>query len=405
VSAFASLRYRDYRLLWTGAITSNVGTWMQNVALAWYVLELTGSAFWVGAVGFAQFVPMWFSPLGGVLADRFDRRRILMVTQTWLMLSALGLAVLASTGRGTIGPVMLITLASGVAFAADAPARHAYFPQLVPREAMVNAIALNSAQFSAARVLGPAIGGPLVATVGAEPVFWINTLSYLAVLFALLAIRARREPAPAEGRPPVRLLEGLVYVWRHRLLRVLILSLAVVSVFAAPLHTLLPVFARRVYDMGPLAFGALAAAHGLGSVFGALVLGRSGRVRPASIAWGIALTGVLLVAMGLIPVFWAGLVLVMGVGGTYLFTISATNSTIQTESDEAFRGRVLGVFLVAFGGLFPIGSLIAGAVADRVGAPATLVGGAVICVAWGLGLLWRARRQPRPEREPQVSPA
>jgi predicted MFS family arabinose efflux permease len=405
VTAFESLRYRDYRLLWIGAVLSNVGTWMQTTALAWYVLELTGSPFWVGAVGFAQFVPMWLSPFGGVLADRFDRRTILLVTQTWMMLSAVALGLLASTGGGSIGPVMLITLATGLAFAADAPARHAYFPQLVPRRSMVNAIALNSAQFSAARTVGPAVAGPVVALVGPEPVFWINAVSYVAVLLALLAIRTRREPAPPGGRPPVRLGEGLAYVWRHRTLRLLIVSLGVVSLFAAPVHILLPVFARSVYGMGPLAYGLLAAFHGLGAVIGGLVLGRIGRVRPRAIAWAILLCGGALAAVGLIPFFIAGLVLVLAVGGTYLFAISATNSTIQIESDEAFRGRVLGVFLTAFGGLFPIGSLVAGAVASQIGAPATTIMGAAVCALWGLGLLWRARRRPLAEAEPQVTPA
>ncbi|HWC33000.1 MAG TPA: MFS transporter, partial [Actinomycetota bacterium] len=290
LTAFHSLRFRDYRLLWAGAVISNTGTWMQNVALSWYVFTLTRSAFWVGAVAFASFFPMWLSPLGGVLADRFDRRRILLATQSVMMIAATALAVLVGTGRATLAPVMGLTLLGGFAFSIDAPTRQAFFPSLVPRDAMVNAIALNSAQFSLARVIGPAIAGTMIAAFGVAPVFWINAVSFLAVLAALTTVRER--PRTMEGEAPAQgLRAGLAYAWRHPVIRVLIASIAVLSVFAGPISALLPVFADEVFRRGPTGLGALAAAMGAGSVLGAIVLGRIGRVRPRMVAAGVALAG------------------------------------------------------------------------------------------------------------------
>jgi MFS family permease len=404
MTAFRSLRYRDYRLVWTGAIISNTGTWMQNVALSWYVLQLTGSAFWVGAVTFFNFVPMWLSPLGGVLADRFDRRRILLVTQSAMMVAALVLGVVSAAEGAGIVAVMLLTLLSGLAFAVDAPTRQAFFPSLVPREAMVNAIALNSAQFSLARVIGPAIGGVLVATVGVTPVFWVNAASFLAVLGALAAVRSRPVAAsPDARRTPSGLRAGLRYAWRDPMVRVLILSVAVLSVFASPVSALLPVYARDVFGRGAGGFGLLAAALGVGSVIGAVALGRLGRVRPGMIAAGLALAGIALVGLALSRIFVLGLVAMLVFGAAYLFAISATNSQIQISVDESVRARVLGLFLLAFGGLFPLGSLVAGAVATRIGVETTTIAGAAICVVWGAGLAWRWRRVPRPEVEPAPS--
>lgn len=397
MGAFDSLRYRDYRLMWFGSIVSNVGTWMQIVALSWYVLQLTGSVFWVGAVNFVNFAPAWFSPFAGVLADRVDRKKILLATQTSMMLTSAGLAILVATGHGSIWPVLLLTFVAGLAFAADAPARHAFFPSLVPRDKMVNAIALNSAQFSLARVIGPAIAGGMIATVGPTPVFWINAGSFLAVLAALAAVRSTFDARAARERPPARLREGLTYAWRHPVIRPMLLSIAVISLFGAPISALLPGFAREVYGRGPQAFGFLTTAMGTGSVLGAVLLGRTGRVSPRIIGAGVALSGAALAAFGATDIFGVGLGLILVFGAAYLFTISATNGQIQTASEDAMRGRVVSLFMVAFGGLFPVGGLVAGAVADRVGVQATTIAGAAVCLAWGLGLVLRWRPQARPQ--------
>jgi MFS family permease len=389
MGAFEALRYRDYRIIWIGSILSNSGTWMQFVGLSWYVLELTGSVFWVGAVNFVNFAPAWLSPIAGAMADRFDRRRILMVTQSTSMVASLALGTLVVTGTGSIWPVMAVTLLSGLAFAADAPARHAFFPSLVPREKMVNAIALNSAQFSLARVVGPAIAGPLVATVGAGPVFWINAVSYLFVLGALAAVPSRFRPTPPEERTPVRVRDGLAYAWRHPVIRPLLVSIAVASLFAAPISTLLPQFSKEVFGRGARGFGFLTAAMGTGSVLGAMLLGRFGRLSPRRIGVALATAGISLIVFAAVGLFGVGMATMLVFGMAYLYTISATNGQLQTTSDDAFRGRVLALFMVAFGGIFPLGSLIGGAVADRIGVQATTIAGASACLLWGLGMVVR----------------
>jgi MFS family permease len=390
VGAFASLRHRDYRLMWIGSALSNTGTWMMWVALSWHVLQLTHSAFWVGAINFANFFPMWLSPLGGVLADRFDRKKVLLVTQSVMMVDGAALAVLAGTGHATLWPVLLLTLILGFVFAMDAPARHALFPTLVPRETMVNAIALNSAQFSLARVIGPAIAGPLVATVGVTPVFWANAGSFLAVLVALWLIRSPYR-GPEAGQPRVTILDGVRYAWRHPLVRAMLLAILVYSLFGAPIQALLPVFADEVFARGARGFGLLAAAMGAGSVVGAVVLGLLGRVSVRIVGVGLALSGASLIAFASVGSFALAVPLVLVFGGMYLFSISAMNSRIQTSVDDAMRGRVVGLFMMVFGGVFPVGGLIGGAIADRIGAPLTTGVGAAVVLLWGLGLAWRNR--------------
>jgi MFS family permease len=391
VGAFDSLRYRDYRLMWIGSALSNTGTWMMWVALSWHVLQLTQSAFWVGAINFANFFPMWLSPLGGVLADRFDRKKVLLVTQSVMMADGLALAVLSGTGHASLWPVFLLTLLLGFAFAIDAPARHAFFPSLVPREAMVNAIALNSAQFSLARVIGPAIAGALVATVGVTPVFWANGASFLAVLLALWLVRSPFQGLEP-GQPRATVADGVRYAWRHPVVRAMLLAILVYSLFGAPIQALLPVFADEVFGRGARAFGLLAAVMGAGSLVGAVVLGRLGRVDTRIVAVGLALSGASLIAFAAVGSFVVAVPLIFLFGGLYLFTISAMNSHIQTAVDDAMRGRVVGLFMTVFGGVFPLGGLLGGAIADRVGAPITTLGGAAVVAAWGLGLYWRFAR-------------
>jgi MFS family permease len=377
--------------MWAGSVLSNTGTWMMWVALSWHVLQLTGSAFWVAAINFANFFPMWLSPLGGVLADRFDRKKVLLVTQSVMMVDGLALALLTQTGHATLWPVLGLTLILGFTFAADAPARHALFPSLVPRDAMVNAIALNSAQFSMARVIGPAIAGPIIALAGVAPVFWINGASFLAVLGALWLVRSPYRGAQP-GRPRITLVDGIRYAWRHPVVRVMLIAITVYSLFGAPIQALLPVFADEVFGRGARGFGVLAAAMGTGSVLGAFLLGRSSRVTPRVVGIGLAVAGASLIAFAAVPSFPVAVPLVFAFGGAYLFTISAANSQIQTSVDDAVRGRVVSLFMTVFGGIFPVGGLIGGAVADRVGAPITTLVGASVVLLWGLGLAWRAWR-------------
>jgi len=405
VGSFDSLRYRNYRLLWTGAILSNVGTWMQSVGLAWYAFLLTRSAFWVSMVTFVNFLPTVLSPIGGVYTDRLDRKRILLVTQSFMMLDAAVLAVLAWVGHPGLFPVLALTFGQGLAFALNGPTWQAFIPSLVPPEAMVNAIALNSAQFSLARVVGPAIGGTLIVAAGPGLVFGINALSFVAVLVALVLIRVPYHQPSREVSVGELLRSGLRYTWRQRRIRTMIATIAVASFFGAPVLALLPVFAADVFGRGAGGYGSLVAAMGAGSVLGALGLGRLGaRVSPGMVAATLLALAVSLVLFAALPSYPAGLALMVLYGAAYLFTVSGTNGDIQLHVDEAYRGRVLSIFMLAFGAGFPIGALLAGAAAQAIGAPATTVVGAAACSVWALGLGWWWYRKPATGTAPALEP-
>ncbi len=394
MGSFDSLRYRNYRLMWTGAVLSNIGTWMQAIALSWFVFLLTRSAFWVSFVTFINFFPTVISPLGGVYTDRLDRRRILVWTQSVMMVDAAVLAVLAWTGHASLFAVMALTFGQGLAFAFNSPTWMAFVPSLVPPEALVNAIALNSAQFSLARVIGPAIAGVLIGvwTKGAAVVFAINALSFVAVLVALTKIRTAPVPRAPERRVRDLLIGGITYTWANRRIRSMIGAIAITSFFAAPVTALLPIYAARVFGRGAGAYGSLFAMMGLGSVIGALAVGRVGnRLSPSIIAGALVGVGVVLGLFASIHSYVAGMVLMVLYGATYLFAVAATNSDIQIHVDEGMRGRVLSIYLLAFGAFFPLGSLVAGAVAQSVGVATTTAVGAVVCALWGLQLLVRFR--------------
>jgi MFS family permease len=394
MGSFDSLRYRDYRLLWTGAALSNVGSWMQSIGLAWYVYQLTGSAFWVAFTTFANFIPTVLSPVGGVYSDRFDRKTILLLAQTGMMLAAGLLAVLAWIGRANLTVVMVLTFAQGLAIGFNGPAWMSYVPSLVPPEALVNAIALNSAQFNLARVIGPAIAGPIVATSDRGPaiVFAINAVSFLAVLVALGRIRTgSRSRSRVHGVWDL-LVGGLRYTWAHRRIRSMVVAIAVMSFFAAPANSLLPIFAAKVFGRDASGYGILAAAPGLGAVAGALILGRLGhRVGPAFVAGAMVGAATALALFAVTPSFYAGVALMFLYGASFLLFVSGNNSDVQLQVEEDMRGRVLSIWILAFGLAFPLGSLLSGLVAEAVGAQATTFAGAVACGAWGVVLVWRNR--------------
>jgi MFS family permease len=377
---------------------------MQFVALAWYVFELTHSAFWVSFVPFVNFLPTVLSPVGGVYSDRVDRRTILLAAQALMLVQAGILAVLVWVDRAGLATVLVLTFGQGLAFAFNGPAWQSFLPSLVPKEALVNAIALNSAQFSLARVIGPAIGGALILASGPALVFGINAVSFVAVLVALALIRARPRPVREPRTVRDQLMGGIVYTWRHRRIRAMLAAVGVQSFFVGPVTALLPIYAAEVFGRGASGYGALTAATGLGSVAGALILGRLGhRSSPMSVAWCMAIQGVSLLAFAATRSFGAGLALLTVYGAGYLFGLAATNSDIQLQVDEAVRGRVVSMYMVAVAALYPIGSLLAGVAAYAFGVAATTVAGGTVCLAWGIGLArwWRGRAGglvPAPER-------
>jgi MFS family permease len=394
MGSFEAFRYRDYRLLWTGAVLSNTGTWMQTIALGWYVFQLTHSPFWVSFITFANFAPIVLSPLGGVYTDRFDRKKILVGTQTIMMVDATILASLAWTRHANLAAVMILTFGQGLMIAFNSPTWMAFITSLVPPGAMVNAIALNSAQFNLARVVGPAIAGLIIGVSSSGPaiVFTVNAASFLAVLVALARIR----PSPPPRKEPRGLWDllrgGLAYAWRHERIRTMILGIAVMSFFAAPATALLPLFAADVFHRGAGSYGALAASFGLGAVTGALMLGRMGnRVSPRVVSSALVAVGVTLTLFGSIPVYPAGLVLIFLYGVAFLLFVSGNNSDVQLAVDERVRGRVLSIWMLSLGAALPLGSLLAGVAAERWGAPATTITGGVGCALCGLAMLRRFR--------------
>ncbi len=404
MGSFDSLRYRNFRLLWIGAFLSNIGTWMQSIALAWYVFLITRSAFWVSFVTFVNFVPTVLSPIGGVFTDRLDRRRILFSTQTFMMVDAAILAALAWLHHATLFAVMALTFGQGLAFAFNGPTWQAFVPSLVPSEAMVNAIALNSAQFSLARVIGPAIAGAIIAasSKGAALVFTVNAVSFLTVIGALGLMRTPPFRPGERRRVREQLRSGVAYTWRNRRIRAMIVGIAVVSFFSAPATALLPLFAADIYGRGAGSYGSLAASLGLGSVAGALVLGRLGnRIGKRVIATAMVSVGAVLLVFGATDAYPIGLAMMFLFGAAYLLVVSGTNSDIQLAVDDQMRGRVISIWVVAFGVAYPAGALLAGLLASAWGPQATAVVGAVACSAWGLGMFrWTPGPSPRPALEP-----
>lgn len=408
MGSFDAFRYRDYRLLWTGAVLSNVGTWMQMIALGWYVFQLTHSAFWVSFITFVNFIPIVLSPLGGVLTDRFDRRKILFASQVIMMLDAAVLAVLAWTGHANLAAVLILTFGQGLMIALNSPTWMAFITALVPPRAMVNAIALNSAQFNLARVVGPALAGLVIGLYSSGPaiVFTANAVSFLAVLAALALMGPHARPEREAQGVWDLLKDGLSYTWGNERIRTMILGLGVMSFFAAPASALLPIFAAEVFHRGAGSYGVLAAAAGLGAVTGALLLGRLGnRVSPSVVGGALVAVGVFLILFGSIPAYPAGLVLIFLYGVAFLLFVSGNNSDVQLMVDEPMRGRALSIWMLSLGAFLPLGSLLSGVAAETWGAQATTIAGGIGCGLWGLAML-RRFRGPATQRvfEPRADP-
>jgi MFS family permease len=400
---FRALRHRNYRLFFVGQLISLVGTWMQSVAQSWLVYRLTGSAVLLGTVGFASQIPVFLlSPLGGVVADRHERRRILLLTQSASMVLAFALAVLTLTGRVQVWHVMTLAALLGVANGFDIPTRQAFVVELVGRQDLVNAIALNSSMFNGARIVGPAVAGVVVAAVGEGWCFFANAVSYVAVLGSLLAIRvATREPPPPGTSPFAQIVEGWRFVTRTRPILALLLLLGLVSLTGMPYATLMPVMAEDVLHAGVSGLGFLMGAAGSGALLAALVLARrtslkglGGWVASAALAFGVAL-----IAFSLSRQFWLSVALLLPVGFAMMLQMSSSNTLIQSMVPDALRGRVMSAYSMMFMGMAPLGALLAGTLAERIGAPGAIAAGGAGCIvgalvfrSWLPGIRGEARR-------------
>ncbi|MGC1372053.1 MAG: MFS transporter [Candidatus Sulfotelmatobacter sp.] len=385
-----ALRHRNYRLFFGGQGISLIGTWMTRVATGWLVYRLTGSAFLLGLVSFAGQIPVLFlGPFAGVWVDRWNRHRVLLVTQTLSMLQSFGLAALALAKIITVNEVILLNLFQGAVNAFDMPARQAFVIEMVEQpEDLGNAIALNSSLVNAARLIGPSIAGIIIALVGEGYCFLVDGISYLAVIASLLAmVVTARQRERVHGSVLSELSEGWTYIRGFRPIWWILLLLALISLVGMPYTTLMPIFAGRILHGGAHTLGFLMGATGVGALIGAVrlaarrsVLGL-GRVIPMTAAG----FGASLIAFSLSQHQWLSMLLLVVTGFCFMQQMASSNTILQTIVEDKKRGRVMSFYSIAFQGVAPFGSLIAGAAASRIGAPLTLMIGGAICIA-GAGL-------------------
>jgi len=381
-----ALRHRNYRLFFVGQGTSLVGTWITRVATSWLVYRLTGSALLLGVVGFAGQIPTFLlAPFAGVLVDRWSRHRVLVVAQVLSMIQSALLAGFALAKTITVWHVAVLVAFQGLVNAFDTPARQAFVVEMVEnRGDLPNAIALNSSMVNAARLVGPAIAGVLIAAFGEGWCFAIDAVSYVAVIASLLMMRVAPKPRRPRAHVLRELADGMRYAAAHVDIRAALLLLAFVSLVGMPYTVLLPIFASHVMHGGPHTLGALTGASGLGAIAGALWLAsRKDVVGIARVMMlGGASFGLGLVAFGVSHWLWLSIPLLVIVGGGMMITMAASNTLIQTRVDEDKRGRVMSFYTMAFFGMTPFGSLAGGVLADRFGAQATVVvGGLATLVA------------------------
>jgi len=367
--AIRALRNRNFRLFWSGNFLSNIGTWMQNVAQGWLVLLLTNSAFWLGVVGFAGSIPfLIFTLFGGVIADRADKRRLLLVTQTVMMVLAFLLAGLAWFKVITVWEVAAIAFLNGVAMSMNAPSYQALVPRLVKREDLTNAIALNSAQFNMSRILGPSLGGYAMIVLGVAGNFLLNGVSFLAVLWALMRIEYPKEPPAKHESVWASLRGGFDYLRSERQMLVLVWMIVVVSLLGVPFLTFIPYFAKVQLNAGESGLGWLLACSGAGAVLGAMTVATLGVLRHRGRL--VTICGILFFAaiIGFCYshsfVFSECLAFCEGFNG--ILMISCFNVTIQHLSSDEMRGRVMSIYATAFLGLPPLGSLLAGELSRHI---------------------------------------
>jgi MFS family permease len=410
-SGFAAVRHRNFRLYWVGQIVSLIGTWMQSVSQPWLVLLLGGSPIQLGAVLALQFAPsLAFAPLGGVIADRVDKRRLLLVTQSVAAVQAAVLFGLTATHLIQIWQIMLLALLLGFVNALDMPVRQSFAAELVPRDELMNAITLNSTSFNLARIIGPAIAGVTLALYGPAFNFATNAVSYLAVLVALLrmdrvALRARPR---LERRATLRasLTEGVSFAIRTPMVLWPLVLLGGMGIFAMNFQTLLPLFARNTLRLDADGYGALFALMGVGSLLASLGLAFIGSRRP--LVGAILIGGVAFVIfealLGISPMPVA-LLVIAGVGFFSMLMVNTINVTVQRSVPDELRGRVMSLYVTVFAGSTPIGGPIAGAIAQTWGPPAGFLLGAGVSAAFLLLVAWQLLVRGGARADPQASPA
>jgi MFS family permease len=380
-----ALRYRNFQLFFSGQLISLVGTWMDTIAEAWLVYRLTGSSLLLGTVAFASQIPVFLmAPLGGMAADRWDRRSIVIATQATSMIFAFALAILTLSGRIRVWEVIVLASLMGVVNAFDIPARQAFLMDMVGREDLINAIALNSSMFNGARVIGPSIAGILVAKYGEGWCFFANAVSYIAVIVGLLMMRVSRTAVEEHRASPFEhIAEGFRFVANTAPIRVILMLLGLVSLVAMPYSVLMPIFAQRILHGDARTLGVLMGATGIGALTGALVLAtRTGVRGPGRWVWmACAGVGASLILFACSHWYVISVLLLVPVGFTMMVQMASSNTLIQAMVPDRLRGRTMAVYSMMFMGMAPLGALFSGALADRIGAPLTVAIGGVGAIA------------------------
>ena len=385
---FAALKHYNYRLWFGGQVVSLVGTWMQSTAQGYLIYQITGSPFYLGLVGFVGGAPsLLFTLFGGVIADRLPRRKLLVITQTSMLVLAFILAALTFTHLVKPWHILVLAFLLGVANAFDAPARTSFVLELVSRESMTNAIALNSTMFNIATVVGPSVAGLTYAAIGPAWCFTLNGISFIAVIIALLLMRIKREAQPA--RRPAALAElgvGIRYVLKNRMILSLIGSVGIISVFGIGMMNLLPAWATDVLHGDVTTNGWLVSARGLGSMISALMLAYWGMRKLRGKLWmaGAFVMPVMLFVFAWIRWLPLSLVTLLGVGWGFMMVTNNAQAVVQSLVPDNLRGRVMGVYTLVFFGSMPIGSLLAGAAAGKIGEPLTVMVGASLLLVMAI---------------------
>ena len=379
-----ALRHRNFQLFFAGQLISLIGTWMQNIAQAWLVYRLTGSSLLLGSVSFAGQIPVFLiAPLGGITADRHNRHRVVIGTQIASMILAFVLALLTLTGKVQVWHIFLLASLLGVVNSFDVPARQSFLVDMVGKEDLMNAIALNSSMFNGARIIGPAIAGVLVASIGEGWCFFANGVSYIAVIAGLLMMTVSAPRRLATGSSPLQhIIEGFQFVRRTTPIRALLLLLGLVSLVGLPYSVLMPIFADRILHGGARGLGILMGATGVGALLGALTLasrsGLSGLGRWVAVSCGGF--GAFLVLFSFSRYFWLSTALLVPVGFCMMLEMSSSNTLIQAMVPDELRGRVMALYSMMFMGMAPFGAFMGGALADRLGAPVTVAIGGIACI-------------------------
>lgn len=386
-NTFAAFRHRNYRLFFSGQLVSVIGTWMQQVAMGWLVYDVSHSALTLGVVRFASAIPVTLLTIvGGVLADRVEKRRVVIYTEGLAMVLAFVLTALVYCNVIQIWHIILIGFLEGITDAFDIPTRQSFIVEIVGKEDLMNALALNSSLFNGARAIGPAVAGVLIALVGVAGCFFVNGLSYLAVVGAYIAMRLPATPVRVEHKSVWHeTLEALRYVRGNRVLCAIIGQTTVVSLFGS-YQVLLPVFAKDVLHTGASGFGFLLAAHGAGAFVGALTLASAGNSphRRKFFYGGLFGWNALMIAFAYSTAYWLSAVTLTVAGFCMIIFFATANTGVQSRVPDALRGRVMGIYSFAFIGLSPFGSLLAGWLAKVTSAPLAVAAGASVCIVAGL---------------------